>query len=57
MAVFNVRLKDLSPISPASISWCQHAAVSCWLCAKAQNCTMNQQVQDHPGKPAWKMQP
>lgn len=31
MTVFNVRLENLSPLSPASGSWRQHATVSHWL--------------------------
>lgn len=57
MAVFNIRLEDLSPLLLASITWPNTALFLVGYYAKAQNCTMNQQVQDHPGKPAWKMQP
>lgn len=57
MALINTRLINLTISSCRPEQAGSNMPLFLFGYIKAQNCTVNQQVQDHPGKEAWKMQP
>lgn len=57
MAVFNTWLANLMISSRWPAQAGSNMPLFLFGYMKTRNCAVNQHVQDHPGKPAWRMQP